>query len=154
MPNAVHNTWLIARREYLERVRTRAFLIATILIPILMGGFVFASGFLASKTKSASHVAVVSRDQRFAQDLKHQLETGKRSRMTVDLYTPSEATRAALDADLKDKNGITGYLWLTPAGSPGARPAYALYGSLRRRCDHGQHPHFVDPDGADARTPE
>ena len=66
MPSSLLNTWLIARREYLERVRTRAFLIATILIPILMGGFVFASGYLGSKTKSVSHVAVVSADQQFA----------------------------------------------------------------------------------------
>ncbi len=124
MPNPVHNTFLIARREYLERVRTRAFLIATILIPILMGGFVFASGYLGSKAKSASHVAIVSTDQRFAADLKHQLENGKHSSMTVDLYPPTPATREALEQDLKNKNGITGYLWLTPASTPGARPAY------------------------------
>ena len=125
MPNPLLNTFLIARREYLERVRTRAFLIATILIPILMGGFVFGSGYLAAKTKSAAHVAIVSPDQRFAQDLKHQLENGKRSSMTVDLYTPSPAVRTALDQDLRNKQGITGYLWLTPSPTLGQRPAYA-----------------------------
>ncbi len=40
----MHNIWLIARREYLERVRTKAFLIMTVLIPLLMaptGGYPF-----------------------------------------------------------------------------------------------------------------
>jgi ABC-2 type transport system permease protein len=124
MPNSLHNVWLIARREYLERVRTRAFLIATILIPVLMGGFVFASGYLGAKTKSVAHVAVVTSDQQFAADLKHQLETGKHSQMTVDTYTPSQATRTALNDDLKDKDGIAGYLWVTPSSTVGKRPVF------------------------------
>jgi ABC-2 type transport system permease protein len=125
MPSSLHNTWLIAKREYLERVRTKAFLIATVLIPILMGGFVFASGYLGTKTKSIAHVAVVSADPQFTADLKNLLETGKRSHMTVDTYTPSPATRTALDEDLKNKNGITGYLWVTPSPAAGKRPAFA-----------------------------
>ena len=39
----MHNILLIARREYMERVRTKGFKIATILIPTLMGGGVFAT---------------------------------------------------------------------------------------------------------------
>jgi ABC-2 type transport system permease protein len=125
MPSSLLNVWLIARREYLERVRTRAFLIATILIPILMGGFVFASGYLGTKTKSVAHVAVVAADQQFAADLKHQLETGKRSHMTVDTYAPSPATREALEEDLRNKNGIAGYLWVTSSTTSAARPSFA-----------------------------
>ena len=34
----MRNIWLIAKREYLERIRTKAFLFSTILIPLLMGG--------------------------------------------------------------------------------------------------------------------
>ena len=124
MHSNLHNIWLIARREYLERVRTRAFLLATILIPLLMGGFVFASGYLSNKTKNVAHVAIVSGDTAFAQDLRHQLEDGKHSRMTVDLFKPSPETRTALDRDLKSKEGITGYLWVTPS-SAGTRPAFA-----------------------------
>ena len=124
-PGRFRNIWLIARREYLERIRTRAFLVATVLIPILMGGFVFASGFLAGSTKDIAHVALVSPDPQFAQDLKHELQTGRRSSMTVDLYAPSPTVRARLQADLKQKQGITGYLWETPATLPGDRPAFS-----------------------------
>ena len=125
MPSSLHNVWLIARREYLERVRTKAFLIATVLIPLLMGGFVFASGYLGTKTKSNAHIAVVSSDRQFLADLQHQLETGKRSSMTVDTMTPGPDTRQTLDRQLKDKDGIAGYLWVTPSATPGKRPAFA-----------------------------
>ena len=42
----MHNTWLIARREYIERIRTRGFLIATVMIPLVMAGFIFGSAFV------------------------------------------------------------------------------------------------------------
>ena len=31
----MHNVWLIAKREYMERVRTKGFILATVLIPCL-----------------------------------------------------------------------------------------------------------------------
>ena len=32
----MHNTWLIIQREYLERIRTKAFIIMTLLMPVFM----------------------------------------------------------------------------------------------------------------------
>ena len=66
----MHNVWLIARREYRERIKTKAFLIATILIPLLLGGLGFGSGFLAQRTKASAHIAILSDDAVIAQDLK------------------------------------------------------------------------------------
>ena len=117
-----NTAWLIARREYLERVRTRAFVLATILIPTLMGGFVFVSGYLASSSKSSAHIAIVSADPRFAADLKQVLEHGQRSRMVVEVRTPSPEVRAELEREVKSKTGIDGFLWVT-AGT-GARPLF------------------------------
>jgi ABC-2 type transport system permease protein len=120
----MHNVWLIAKREYLERIRTKAFLVATVLIPVLMGAFVFGSGYLASRTKSSSHVAIVSSDPVFSSDLKDELQTGKNSSMTVDLLSPSDSTRATLDRDLQGKGDLAGYLWITPASQPNTRPSF------------------------------
>jgi ABC-2 type transport system permease protein len=40
----MRNTWLIIRREYLERVRQRSFLVFTLLLPaIIVGAFVIPS---------------------------------------------------------------------------------------------------------------
>ena len=122
----MHNIWLIAKREYTERVRTKGFIIATVLIPVLMGLLVFGSAYLGSKSKTASHIAIVTSNAAFGADLKTQLETGKNSNMTVDVDTPSDATRAALNADLHDKSSsLAGYLWVTPPAQTGARAHFA-----------------------------
>ena len=46
----MHNIWLIAKREYTERIKTKGFLIATILIPTLMGGGIFGVAAIASRS--------------------------------------------------------------------------------------------------------
>lgn len=121
----MHNVWLIAKREYLERVRTKAFLISTLMIPLLMGGGIVGSIIAGSKTKSTSHITIVSPDQQLATDLQNELEHGKDSQMTVDIISPgNSATKASLDSMLADKQ-IDGYLWITPASDPNARPSFA-----------------------------
>jgi ABC-2 type transport system permease protein len=122
----MHNVWLIAKREYLERVRTKAFLISTILIPLLMGGGIIGSVVMGGKAKSTSHITIVSQDQQLATDLQAELQNGKDSRMTVDVISPgNDATRATLDAMLADKQ-IDGYLWINPASSPNERPSFSF----------------------------
>ena len=122
----MHNIMLIARREYLERVRTKGFILATLLIPLLMGTLVFGSLFLMSKAKTSSHVAVVTSDSIFGTDLQHQLEEGNQSDMKVDLYAPTPETRTVLSKQLKEKNStLAGYLWVTPSATPNGRPAFA-----------------------------
>ena len=122
----MHNIWLIAKREYMERVRTRGFILATVLIPCLMAALVGGSAYFMSRTKTNSHIAVVTSDRALGQDLKHQLETGKNSEMTVDVMEPSGATRAGLDAQLHTHGAqIAGYLWVSPPTQPGERPHFA-----------------------------
>jgi ABC-2 type transport system permease protein len=124
-PQALHNIWLIARREYLERIRTKAFLIATIMIPALMGGLGFGSAWIGSHTKSSAHIAVLSSDPVFARDLKQELETGRGSAMTVDLAPDTPAVRSRLDQQLKDgKSRLAGYLRVLPPPTPAARPKF------------------------------
>jgi ABC-2 type transport system permease protein len=121
----MHNIWLIAKREYLERIRTKAFLISTILIPLLMSGGIVGSIIAGGRAKSTSHITIVSPDQQLATDLQSELQHGKDSRMTVDVISPgNSATRATLDSMLEDRQ-IDGYLWITPAPTPSARPSFA-----------------------------
>jgi ABC-2 type transport system permease protein len=122
----MHNIWLIAKREYTERVRTKGFIIATVMIPVLMGVLVLGGGFLASKTKSNSHIAVVTSDSVFGSGLKHELESDKDSTMKVDLATPSPETRATLDRELLEKSSsLAGYLWVTPSAKSDTRPTFS-----------------------------
>lgn len=125
----MRNIWLIARREYLERVRTRAFMVATLLIPLILGGLGYGGGFLAQRTKSSAHVAILSNDAVFAQDLKSQLEKGKDSNMLVDIAPANDAARARLTTELKASNSaLTGFLEVVPAPDKGDRPRFIYRG--------------------------
>jgi ABC-2 type transport system permease protein len=111
----------------MERVRTRGFILATVLIPCLMAALIGGSAYFMSRTKTNSHIAVVTSDRTLGQDIKHQLETGKNSEMTVDVMEPSAATQAGLDAQLHmHSSQLAGYLWITP-GQPGERPHFAYH---------------------------
>ena len=119
----MHNVLLIARREYLERVRTKGFLIMTILIPLLMGGGLVGSVLMTKNTKSDSHIVVVSYDLQLAQDLQKELQNGQDSAMMVNIIAPPSAnTRPSLDRELKDKS-IDGYLWIRSPERANGRPA-------------------------------
>lgn len=119
----MHNIFLIARREYLERVRTKGFMIATILIPLLMGGGIAASILIAKHTKSSSHIVIVSPDLALATDVQKQLDDDTDHNMQLNVIAPpSVNTRPALQRDLKAKD-IDGYLWITPATVQGQKPS-------------------------------
>jgi ABC-2 type transport system permease protein len=122
----MHNVWLIAKREYLERIRTKSFLVMTILIPVLMIGGALLSAITSARIEAASHIAVVTADTQLALDLQNELENGKNSQMTVDVISPPAAdTRATLDGELSDKT-LDGYLWITPPTATGTtRPTFS-----------------------------
>jgi len=116
------NIWLIAKREYTERIRTKGFIIATVLIPTLMGGGIFAATALVSHSKTGSHIAVVASQPQPAQDLKHELESGKDNAMSVDIVAPSPTTTSALDKQIESKQ-LDGYLVIHQDANP-AQPTF------------------------------
>jgi ABC-2 type transport system permease protein len=105
----MNNIWLIAKREYTERIRTKGFIIATILIPTLMGGGIFGATALAKNSKTGSHIAVVASQPQPAADLKRELETGKDTTMSVDILQPGPGVIASLDKKM-DAKQLDGYL--------------------------------------------
>jgi ABC-2 type transport system permease protein len=130
---SMHNVWLIARREYIERVRTRGFVITTVLIPVIMAGFIFGSIFLGSKANPDTHIAVVSSDTQLVLDLQSELQQeneprlkqpsmeARHRRINVDAMDVGPDTRTILDEQL-DSSDLDGYLWITPAATARERP--------------------------------
>jgi ABC-2 type transport system permease protein len=108
----MHEALLIARREYLERVRSKAFLFMTIAFPLLMS-LSFGGSFLASKLGGGhKHIVVASNDAALAQSVAAELNAKKNSQQTTDLLAPAtEADHAALTKRVDSKD-IDGYLWL------------------------------------------
>ncbi|HSY69432.1 MAG TPA: ABC transporter permease [Edaphobacter sp.] len=128
------NIWLIAKREYLERVRAKSFLLMTVLIPVLMGGLVYGAALVNGRSGSNLHIAVVTEDRQFGLDLKSELESathidsdgdsGKQGVTKVDVISPPASdTRATLDSQLQDRR-LDGYIWVTPPATPHTRPTF------------------------------
>jgi ABC-2 type transport system permease protein len=137
----MRNIWLIARREYIERVRTRAFVLTTILLPLFIVGVSVLPVYLMSKAGGGKVLAIVSADQRLGDFMVQELRSSykKQSEDTsstqkklpgnkpvVEFYPPSEPTRTTLQQRVEAKQ-LTGYLWIDPATSKDAQPKATYY---------------------------
>lgn len=120
----MHNIFLVARREYLERVRAKSFLIMTVLIPLLMGALVGGAALVNRHTGELSRIAVITDDKTFAANLGMDLSGEDKAGVAVETYSPTDtAARTRLDAELLQKDGtLDGYLVMESEGA--ARPAF------------------------------
>jgi len=134
---SLNNTWLIIKREYLERVRQRSFLVLTVLLPAIVGGAFFIPAKLSSmKSSKTQHLVVVTSDLKFGEMVRQQLlpsakadddkaSAGKSkddkdddddkssNNYTIDVdSTPGDAERTALQNRVSSGD-IDGYLWLS-----------------------------------------
>ena len=101
----MRNILLVARREYKEQIRGRAFLLSTILLPALFA-CVFGVGYLSTLTLgSGKHLSIASDDPALAANIKARLQQKKDSKTTVDIYAPAtDQDRAKLREQLMSKS--------------------------------------------------
>jgi ABC-2 type transport system permease protein len=131
----MHNIFIIAKREYLERVRTRSFVIMTFFIPLLMFGAILVPNLLMNRTSGeAKHMVVVAADRDTAEMIRSRIEQkqdeeksgdkadgklGQKRSLTPSRYTVEVSTntadseRSALTQKVKDKQ-LDSFLWATP----------------------------------------
>jgi ABC-2 type transport system permease protein len=131
----MRNTWLIIQREYMQRVRTKSFLVLTLLAPAIMTGMMVLPAKLASMGENAQHIVVVTSTPQVGEMVRQQLlspnRTGNgkddnendsqssaakqfsRNQYVIDVDSnPTDAERASL-LDKVNSKAIDGYLWLT-----------------------------------------
>jgi len=122
----MRNLLLIARREYLEQVRGRAFRMTTIGLPAVFAVIV-GVGYLSSLGLGSNrHMAVAASDPVLAQEIRNQLVGDKKAKASVDVVAPaSDQQRAALVDQVATKQ-IDGLLYVDT--SPG-KPPTATYTS-------------------------
>jgi ABC-2 type transport system permease protein len=106
---------LIARREYLEQIRSRAFRLSTIGLPALFAvivaiGYVSARGIGMNK-----HLVVASSDARLAHDVNEQLVREKEISATTDLVSSLTAKNRAELIEQIQSQKIDGVLWIDAA---------------------------------------
>jgi ABC-2 type transport system permease protein len=137
---------LIARREYLERVQSRAFLMMTILFPLFIG-LMIGGSFLAGKLSSGGkNIAIASNDPVLAREVAAEMESGPRSAKPTAVIAPAtDAERAALNQQVEAK-ALDGYLWLekkpeskTPEATFVSRSSGDLFslGGMESAVNHG-----------------
>ena len=127
LADGLKNVFLVARREYLERVRAKSFIVMTVLIPLLMGGALGAMFLMNRHLGSAQHLAVITNQPAFATDLQTELdESHGLNKPVVDTYSLHEpGIRERLDGELKSKQShLDGYLVEVPGAGPAARPSF------------------------------
>jgi ABC-2 type transport system permease protein len=127
----MHNTLIIAKREYLERVRSRSFVIMTLLIPALMFGIIVVPTLVANRgANETKSMVVVAQDRETAEMIRRSIEqeqdqnksennAGKKrglplTHFAVEVSTnATQAERDALTEKVKQKQ-LDGFLWATP----------------------------------------
>ena len=116
----MRNIFLVARREYLEQIRGRAFRLSTIAVPLLIlvvAGMIYMTGRGASGGK---HIAIAANDAVLAADLRAQLVEEKDARDTVEILAAAQpGDRAALVHRVRAKD-LDGFLWVQ--SQPGKAP--------------------------------
>ena len=80
---------LIAKREYLERIRGKAFKITTILIPVIFGVVIAISVLAGKYSGSGKHFVVAANNATLAQDMRAQLLADKDADLQVDVLAPA-----------------------------------------------------------------
>lgn len=113
----MNKVWAVVRREFVERVRTKWFLISTILGPVFMIVVTVLPAVLAGSSGGARHIGLLDEGSgSLAERLVTQLETGNQFR--VDRVTTSESGAAAAMQSLTERvqaKALDGFLVVSGA---------------------------------------
>src|ERR1700722_6896001 len=96
----MRNVWLTAKREYIERVRSRAVRISTVLIPLIFG-IIFGIGAISGRLASGpKHIVVASNDRLLAESAAAEL-LAQRDRDGSDSRNRNASGRPRLNVEVK-----------------------------------------------------
>lgn len=120
MPN-LDRILVIARRDYLSRVRTPAFWITTVILPVLMAGWAVLPSLIMAKSRGGLRLAVIDETAKVAPALQKQVAgaagaEGAKVDLTLKVEPPA-ADAAAQKKELDRRvlaDEIDAWLWITP----------------------------------------
>ncbi len=118
---SIQNIALVARREYLARVKTKGFWIGTVVMPVFMAALMIVPSILLVKTKSTLETVVVDETGLLAEDLLAEFESPgsdpvseQASRISLaaeDAGPDPEAKRAELDRRVLEGE-LGAWIWI------------------------------------------
>ena len=146
----MRNVWMLIQREYLERVRSRSFVIFTLLMPAFMAGSVLIPEKIEQMNSGGEkRIVVVASNPQLAAAVGRELrEAAAKAKTDIPLETeemkPTVYT-VEVDTDTSDAEGdrlrqqvsngqIAGFLWLTDSALEDHKVIY----STKEAADFGQ----------------
>ncbi len=120
----MRNILLIAKREYLEQIRGRAFRMSTIAVPALFAlviGIMYLSGRGAGGSK---HIVVAASDVVLADGVRDRLLEDKEAMPSVEVLAPARAEDRAALIDRVRTKAIDGFLWIDSASGKDPSAVY------------------------------
>ncbi len=125
MPNLLpRNMLLIAKREYVEQIRGRAFRFSTILVPALVLFLLGITAITGRKMGKSKHIVVACDSTELAADIRSNLVDDKRAGYTVDTIAPvTDEDRANEMSRVKSKS-IDGLLIIENSASGAPKATY------------------------------
>ena len=116
----VRNVFIVAKREYISRVKSKSFWIATAALPLLLGGMLVVPSLIMSKTTAQQVLALVDTTGKVGPALKAGLErvgemTFEQASFEVELIEPADdeaQQRTELDRRVLDGD-ISAWVWVS-----------------------------------------
>jgi ABC-2 type transport system permease protein len=108
----MRNIFLIARREYMEQIRSRAFRLSTIGLPAVLGLVLCVTYLSTLGMGGHKHLALAAGDPTLANAVRARLLMSKHSKAVIDVVAPaSQQDRADLVEKVRTR-AIDGLLWI------------------------------------------
>ena len=105
--------WAVVKREYVERVRTKAFVIGTVLAPLLMGAMTIVPVLVARRSGRPLRVAVLDRSGQLGPAVENALRTARfdgKTRFDLRAYGGVSGNREAALKEAVLSDQLDGYL--------------------------------------------
>ncbi len=117
---SLRNVWIVAKREYRARVRTRSFLLSTFVTPLLMGIFLTLPALIAGSTMTGLvrdnarpvRIVLACDNRALAELARGELMRAGPGRYTVSIVSPASRTEHERLARRISASEIEGYVWL------------------------------------------
>ena len=126
----MRNMLLIAKREYLEQIRGRAFRLSTVLVPLVIVGMMGVMAYTGKKMGTGSHIAIAADNRTLANDISNNLLEDKKAGNKVDVVAPfTDQDHASLIAKVQDKS-LDGLLTIEGSSTDAPKITFASASSL------------------------
>jgi ABC-2 type transport system permease protein len=85
----MRNILLVARREYLEQIRSRAFKISTVALPLMIAALLAFSYYMDHKAGTGKHIVIVADNASLANQVRQQMLEDKHAQYKVEVAEPA-----------------------------------------------------------------